>query len=213
MTAKDLLRRTAAGKVPPEQVAKGPARQADVAQRNAAARSFRPRRVLPAVIVATLLAVAGILTATMVISALAGHHQVLFATAAAQAGRQLRWDDPATLAIAAAAAAIGIILIALGLVPGRGTMVAITSPDPQTVTGITRYGLRRYLAAAATEVDGISRARVKIRTRRVRVKASSPLRDARGLSGQVKAAVTSRLEEMAALRPLHASVTVRRKED
>ncbi len=213
MTAGGHFQGTPARKVPPEQVVKGPAPQADVAQRNAAARSFRPRRVLPAVIVATLLAVAGILTATMVISALAGHHDVLFATAAAQAGRQLHWDDQATLAISAAAAAIGITLIVLGLAPGRGTMVAIASPDPQTVTGITRYGLRSYLAAAATEVDGISRARVKIRTRRIRVRASSPLRDARGRSGQVKAAVTARLEEMAALRPLHASVTVRRKED
>jgi hypothetical protein len=213
MTVRDHFHGTPARKVPPEQVAKGLALQADGAQRNAAARSFRPRRVLPALIVATLLAIAGILTATMVISTATGHHDVLFAAAAAQAGRQLHWQDPATLAIAAAATAIGTILIVLGLVPGRGTMVAIASPDPQTVTGITRYGLRRYLAAAATEVDGISRARVKIRTRRVRVKASSPLRDAPGLSGQVKAAVTSRLEEMAALRPLHASVTVRRKED
>lgn len=213
MTAGDHFRGTPAREAPPEQVVKGPTPQADVAQRDAAARAFRPRRVVTAVLVATLLAVAGILTAIMVISAVTGHHDVLFATAVAHAGRQLHWDDPATLAIGAAAAAIGIILIALGLVPGRGTMVAIVSPDPQTVTGITRYGLRRYLAAAATEVDGISRARVKIRPRRVRVKASSPLRDARGLSGQVKAAVTSRLEEMAALRPLHASVTVRRKED
>ena len=213
MTAGDLLRGTPAGMAAPENAAAGPVSPADPAQRKAAARAFRPRRVLPALIVAAPLAAAGILTSIMVISALAGDHHVLFATAVTQAGRQLHWDDPAALAIAATAGAIGIILIALGIVPGRGTMVAITSPDPQTVTGITRYGLRRYLGSAATEVDGIARARVKVRTRRVRVNASSPLRDARGLSGQVRAAVTGRLEEMAPLRPLHASVSVRRKED
>ena len=184
------------------------------ALRRAAARAFRPRRVIPAVMVAAVLAAAAILAATEVISTLAGHPaHVLPVAWLARAGRDVHWDDPAALATAAVACALGIVLIAGALVPGRSRMIALDSGDPQTVTGITRAGLRRYLAAAATGVDGIARARVRLGRRRVRVQAASPLRDARGLSGLVEQAVTGRLEQLSPLRPLRVRATVRRRED
>jgi Family of unknown function (DUF6286) len=206
----DLLPGPAADHV----AAPGPPRAGGRAQRRAAARAFRPRRMLPAVVAAAVLATAAILTATEVISTLVNRPaQVLPVGWLARAGRDVHWDDPAALATAAVACALGIVLIAVVLAPGRSRMIALTPGDPQTVTGITRTGLRRYLAAAATRVDGIARARVRLSRRRVRVKAASPLRDARGLSGQVEQAVTARLEELAPLQPRRVRVTVRRRED
>jgi Family of unknown function (DUF6286) len=209
MTTADLLPGPAA-----DHVAAPEPPRAGRAQRRAAARAFRPRRVLPAVVAAAVLAAASILAATEVISTLVNRPaHVLPVEWLARAGRDVHWDDPAALATAAVACALGIVLIALALAPGRSRMIALTSGDPQTVTGITRAGLRRYLAAAATRVDGIARARVRLGRRRVRVKAASPLRDARGLSGQVEQAVTACLEELAPLRPRRLRVAVRRKED
>jgi hypothetical protein len=210
MTTADLIPGLAADHVDTPEPPRPDAR----AQRRAAARAFRPRRVLPAVVVAALLAAAAILAAIEVISTLVNRRVHVLPTGwLARAGRDVHWDDPAALAVAAVACALGIVLIALALIPGRSRMIALTSGDPQTVTGITRAGLRRYLAAATTSVDGIARARVRLGRRRVRVRAASPLRDARGLSGQVEQAVTARLDELAPLRPRRVRVTVRKKED
>jgi hypothetical protein len=210
MTASDLVPAAAADQVD----APEPPRGGGLALRRAAARAFRPRRVLPAVVMAAVLAAAAILAATEVITTLAGHPaHVLPVTWLARAGRDAHWDDPAALATAAVACALGVVLIARALTPGRSRLIALASGDPQTVTGITRAGLRRYLAAAATGVDGIARARVGLGHRRVRVQAASPLRDARGLSSQVEHAVTDRLEQLAPLRPLRVRASVRRRED
>jgi hypothetical protein len=209
MTPADLVSRAADHLDAPE-----PSRAGGRAPRRAAARAFRPRRVLPAVVAAAVLAGAAILAAIEVISTLADRPvHVLPAGWLARFGRDVHWDDPAALAVAAGACALGIVLIALALAPGRSRMIALASEDAQTVTGITRAGLRRYLTAAATGVDGIARARIRLGRRRVRVRAASPLRDARGLSGQVEQAVNARLEELALLRPRRIRVTVRRKED
>ena len=210
MTTSDLVPGSAADYADTPE----PRRAAARAQRRAVARAFRPRRVLPAVVVAAVLAAAAILAAIEVISTLVDRPvHVLPAGWLARVGRDVHWDDPAPLAVAAVACALGIVLIVLALAPGRSRMIALTAGDPQTVTGITRAGLRRYLAAAAMSVDGIARARVQLGRRRVRVRAASPLRDARGLSGQVEQAVTARLDELAPLRPRRVRVTVRKKED
>jgi hypothetical protein len=194
--------------------APGPAQASGRAPRRAAARAFRPRRVLPAVVVAAVLATAAILAAIEVISTLADHPvHVLPAGSLARLGQDAHWDDPAALAVAAVACAAGVMLIALALAPGHSRMIALTSANPQTVTGITRAGLRRYLVAAAMGVDGIARARIQLGHRRVWVLAASPLRDARGLSGQVEQAVTARLEKLKPLRPRRVQVIVRKRED
>ncbi len=69
--------------------------------------------------------------------------------------------------------------------PGRFRVVPVDSQDPRSVVAVTRAGLRRYLASAATTVDGIASA--KVRVRRARVYATSSLRDTAGLAAQAGA--------------------------
>ena len=78
---------------------------------------------------------------------------------------------------------------------------------------MTRAGLRRHLADAATTVDGIASAKVKVRRRRARVYATSSLRNIEGLADQVETAVTERLAALAPLRPLRVRVSVRKRKD
>ena len=210
MTTADLARTTTAA----HETAPGPPRPVGQAERREAARAFRPRRTYPAVAAAGGLAAAAVLiTADVVTGPVDRRVHVLPVAWLTRLGHDTHWDDPAAIATAAIACLLGVLLIALALVPGRPRLIALTSHDPHTVIGITRTGLRRHLAAAATGIDGIARARVSLGRRRVRVKAASPLRDARGLSPQVHQAVTGRLEDLAPLRPLRVRATVRGLKD
>ncbi|MFC7381174.1 DUF6286 domain-containing protein [Sphaerisporangium rhizosphaerae] len=184
---------------------------ADRARRRAAARAFRSHRTLPATLVALLLAAAGIVTMVGAVTAAARTRAGLPAlTWLAPLGRA-RWDDPMALTTAAVAGLLGIVLLIAAFKPGRPRLVALASEDPQTVTGITRSGLRRHLAAVAAAVDGVSRARVRLRRRAAEVTVATPLRDPGELPGEVGQAVEGRLAELRPLRPMRVRVAVRRK--
>jgi uncharacterized protein DUF6286 len=173
-------------------------------------RAFRPRRVVPAVVVAVLTAVAAFLVMVEVIAALVGRSAaVLPVTWLARLGRTAYWDDPRVLAGAAALAALGLFLLAVALWAGRPRAVTVRCEDPDVLMGLATPSVRRYAEDAATGVDGIVDATAVARRRRVRVRATSPLRDAEGLTDEVRRAVERRLDELALLRPPRLSVTVR----
>ena len=185
--------------------------QSGRAQRRDAARAFRPKRTIPALLTALVLAAAAIVTGIAAIAAMArGHSKIAPLTWLGPVGRA-RWDHPATLAVSAIVCLLGLVLLALALTPGRSRLVALASDDPRTVTGITRTGLRRHLATIASRVDGVSRARVRLHGNRLRVTAKSPLRDTSELPGQVTQAVSTRLAELRPLKPMRVRVAVRRK--
>lgn len=177
-------------------------------------RAFGPRRVLPSMVTAALLAAAAIILAIEVIGALVGRPPgVLPVVDLARLGRSLHWDDVLVLAVASFLATLGLLLLLLALKPGRLRAIPLRSEDAHVVLGIARPGLRRYVARAAQSVDGIDRARVKVRRHRVRVRAVSPLHDVAGLTDQVRGAVDERIGALAPLHRPHLHVTVRHRED
>jgi hypothetical protein len=188
--------------------------QGDRAARRAARRAFRPRRVYPAIVVGAVLAAAAILTAAEIITALLDRSPLLLPIASlARLGRNTHWDHLTALITAGAAGAVGLLLVALALWPRRPKVIALASEDPDVVLGISQGGLRRHLAQAAEGVDGIARAKVKIRRRRIRVRAASPLRSTSGLADLIHQAVTDRIDRLAPLRHRKILVTVRRGKD
>ncbi len=185
-----------------------------VPHRRAAWRAFRPRRALPATLTAAALAAAAILIAAEVIAALFGRSaNVLPVAWLARLGRDTRWDEWPALTAACVAMALGLLLLLLALMPGRLRVIPLHSDDPDVVLGLARQGLRRHAASAAESVDGITHARVRAGRRRVRVRATSPLHDARGLHDAVRDAVAQRVGELEPVRPPRLRVTVRRRED
>jgi hypothetical protein len=209
MTAQDLAAADETRPVPPGR----PLEPGSLAERRAAARAFRPRRTVPAIVVSALLAVATGLIAAYLISKYVGHQVHVLPQGLFQAGHQWHWDDPRPLVASGVACALGLLLISLALWPGRFRVVPVASRDPYAVAAMTRAGLGRYLADAATTVDGIAAAKVKVRRRRARVYAASSLRDIEGLTDQVETAVTERLAALAPLRPLRVRVSVRKRKD
>ncbi len=193
---------------------RAPRHSSSRAAQHAAKRAFRPRRTVPAVVAAAVLFGAGGLAAAGIIAALVGSSLGFLPSQAVTAlVRQTSWSSPIFLAVSAAVAAVGVVMIMIATVPGRPRLVALATHAPHLVAGATRASVRRVLARAATEVDGVADARVKLRRRRVAVRATSRLRDTSGLAGQVHAAVEDRLGAVAPLQPMRVKVRARRRGD
>lgn len=188
------------------------AQWSDPTARRRARRVFRPQRRTPATIVAAVLAAAGILGAIEAVSAALGSPlwRVPYQDFAGPL-QTTHWSDVVTLAAAAAAAFIGLILVLTAVLPGRPDAVVLASGDTAVVIGAPRASLRRALARAAQDVDGIERARVKLRRHRVVIRASTRLRDTSGLRESVQAAVQDRLTALDPLSPLRIRARIRRK--
>jgi hypothetical protein len=208
VTVEDLAAADETSPFPP-----GRSPKSDHAQRKAAARAFRPRRALPAIVVSALLAAATGLIAAYLISKYVGHQVHVLPSGLFRAGHQLHWNDQRSVVAAAVACVLGLLLIGLAVLPGRARVVPVASQDPRSVAAVTRAGLRRYLAGAATTVDGIASAKVRVRRRRARVYAASSLRDTKDLAAQVETAVNERIDALSPLRPLRIRVTVRKRRD
>lgn len=187
----------------------------DRASLRRATHVFRPRRVLPATIVALVLAVVAALVAVEVIGGLFGSPPGLLPVEQLNSlGRDTRWNDSLLFVVCGLAILLGLLLLFLALKPGRPRAVVLTSADPQVVMGIESAGMSRHLARAAESVPGVSSAQVAVSARKVRVAASSALRDTAGLDEQIRTAVTERVDELAPMagRPT-VRVTVRRRQD
>jgi hypothetical protein len=176
-------------------------------------RSLRPTRTPAAMITALLLLTAGTLAVTEIVLTRTGHPPLLMPheRIAAQV-RTARWDDPAVLGIAGLAAAAGVLLLGLALLPGRPRALVLACDNPDVVFTIGRPAARRLLARDATRVDGVKRARVSLRRRRVVVRVTGRSRVHAQARAQVERAVSARIEQLAPVRPARPRVRVRWKE-
>ncbi len=183
--------------------------------RRMARREFRPRRTIPGVLVAAVLAAAGIIGCIWAASAALGHPlwNVSYGDFAGPMQTTAHWDDTRTLAIAAAVAFVGLVLLLTAVLPGRPRAVVLASGDDSVIVGVPRRSLRRSLGWLAVEVPGIDSARVRIRRRSVTVRATTRLRDTAGLREGVRAVVQERLDALDPLWPPRVRVRLRRKRE
>jgi Family of unknown function (DUF6286) len=168
----------------------------------------RPRRVVPATLVAVVLLAAMIVLVVACVQALLGQSPVIaFGDLAAQ-GATLRWADLVVLIAGGAVAVLGVVLLACAWSPGRPSVLPLAATSGGSSAGASRSSLRRAVEQAAGEVDGVSHASVKVGTSRVRATVSTPLRDDAGLSNRVEKAVGERLIDIALDRPPRVTVRV-----
>jgi len=198
----------------PRQPNEGPRAERTVRGPRVRGRLFRPRRMVPATIVAAVIFIVAALAAAGIIAGLLDRRiAILHVDAIASWLSRTSWDDPAALAIGGVLAVLGLVLILIALVPGRPRVVGLSTGRPDVLMGITRRGLRCVAATAAGDVDGVERARAKARGRRVRVKVSTPLRDradASAVGERTRAAVAEALDQLDLTRPAKVKVRVRR---
>lgn len=187
---------------------------ADPAARREVSHQFRPRRSIPASIVAALLAAASALVAIEIIVRLIDDSQgILPVERLAELGRETQWDDALTITIAALAIAFGLLLLWLALWPGRPRAFGLASGRPGVVLALSRSALRRIAIHAAESVDGVSRARARDRRGSIVMHVDTPLHDPGDLAEQVRRRVAERLGEYQPLRQPRVRVDVRRRVD
>ncbi|OII65139.1 hypothetical protein BJP40_17980 [Streptomyces sp. CC53] len=166
-----------------------------------------PRRFLVA-FVSLVLAAAGAAVAIDVVAVGTGNAPVVWPQRSMT--RELRthqWGDDAIMAVAAGIAVIGLVLLWAALSSGRRRAVRVDTVDEHTRTELTRRGLRRTVGAAVGQVDGVDDHRVRVRGRRVKVSATTPLRERQGLQDRITEVAA---EQLAAIRTATAyKVTVK----
>ncbi|HEX4811364.1 MAG TPA: DUF6286 domain-containing protein [Nonomuraea sp.] len=179
------------------------------AGRRRASRVLRPARTLPGAVVSLTLAAGLGATAAEVVSALLGRPLgwVPVNELARLAGDHT-WPEAATAALATAGAGLAMLLLAV--VPGRGRLVPVQTSDPLVVIGITRSGLRRTLRAAAQQVSGVERARVRLRRRTIEVTVVTSAESSGSMLRQVGTAVGDRLAGVGTLGTGEVVVRLRR---
>jgi hypothetical protein len=176
----------------------------------AAVRAFRPRRVLPASLAASLLTVAGAIVAAQVISARLGH-PVLHPELTARFLHSLTWSDPELMAAGGGLMLAGLALVLAAVLPGRTGTAALAGDDPRFITGLVRSSLRADLHSTVVGVAGVDTATVRLRGRlrpRVEIRAVTDFRNAGNLGELVADAVRDRLEDLDPVRVPKVAVRV-----
>ncbi|WP_246609231.1 DUF6286 domain-containing protein [Nonomuraea rhizosphaerae] len=173
-------------------------------------RVLRPART-PAGAVVALTLTAGLgLVAAEIVSALLGRPLgwLPVPELTSLAARRTWQDLSLTWALVGGA---GVALLLLAVVPGRSRLVPVETSDPLIVIGITRSGLRRTLRAVAQEVDGVERARVRLRRRRIEVTVMTGPESSGSMLRQVGMAVGDRLASVGTLAAAEVVVRLRRR--
>ncbi|MEV0237184.1 DUF6286 domain-containing protein [Nonomuraea sp. NPDC050786] len=175
-----------------------------------ARRALRPARTLPGAFVALALAAGLGATAAEVVSGLLGHPLgwVPVDELVDLAGKTA-WPELSTAALVTVGA--GMLMLLLALVPGRSGLVPVETSDPLIVIGITRSGLRRTLRAAAQQVAGVKKARVRLRRRTIEVTIVTESESSGAMLRQIGTAVGDRLAGVGTLGTGEVVVRLRRK--
>jgi hypothetical protein len=183
------------------------------AARRKARQVFRPRRTVPGVLVAAVLAAAGILGAIWAVSAALSRPvwTVSHGDFGGPLQNSVRWADTGTLTVASAAAFVGFVLILIGVIPGRARALPLASGDTSVVIGVSRRNLHRSLRWLVEDVAGVDSAKVRTRRHTVKVRATTRLRDTAGLREKTQSVVQDRLAALDPLFPLDVKVKLRRK--
>jgi hypothetical protein len=173
---------------------------------------YRPRRTIPAVVVATLLLAACVLVALSAIQVLLGQPPFVPVARLVVAGHELRWHDIVVIVAGAVAAMLGVVLLAGAVFPGAPVVLALEDhPDTGegVAAGVTRRSLRRTLVHSAETTDGVASARLRLRRRSVRMTVRSHRLDLTDVDSRVQETVDHRLDsiELADRPALHVRMT------
>jgi len=172
------------------------------AERQAAVRALRPARSPASVVAALVLVTAGAvaLAETLLVVAERAPRLVAFERMTLWA-ESTTWRDPAALGTAAAATALGVLLVLAAVLPGRPRLVPLRTGDPDLILGVSRQVLAALVADAVARAAGVHRVRVRVRRRRLVVVASAEPGDAGAAAERVRRTAE---RELARLDPLIA---------
>ncbi|WP_227996020.1 DUF6286 domain-containing protein [Nocardia australiensis] len=156
----------------------------------------RPRRAVPAIVLALVLLAASVAVVVSLVQKLVGVHEFVSYDRVADELHGLTWNEAPVLAAGVVAMVIGVVLLVVALVPGRPVVLPMAAEEG-IHAGLTRAGLHAALRHTASSVEGVRTARVRLRRKAVKISAGTDRTDAAGLAEEVCEAVTRRVHELA----------------
>ena len=169
----------------------------------------RPRRSGFAIATALVLLAASTLVTVVAVQLIAGERPWVDYDAVASFAHGTRWDEAGTVLAGAAVALAGLILLAAAVLPGRPTVLPLAGDHPGMDSGASRRSLRSTLRGAASAVDGVRAAKLRLTARRAVAVVRTNRTNATGLDAAVAAAVTRRLDQITPARRPAVKVRVR----
>ncbi|WP_410667962.1 DUF6286 domain-containing protein [Amycolatopsis sp. cmx-4-68] len=159
----------------------------------------RTRRSTAATLTAVVLLAACAFVAVVAIQRILGETPWVDYRTVADALHERRWNDTGTAIAGGAAALLGLVLLSAGILPGKPTILPL---DGEPASGASRHSYRNTLRAAASTVDGVGRAQLKLKRRRATVKVTTGRTNTDGLADAVRDAISRRLDQIGpATRP------------
>jgi hypothetical protein len=167
---------------------------------------------LLAPLVALALMTAVVLFAIEVVAAGVGAKPVVVPWHGAyDAAKRNSWTDAGPIVICIALIVIGLLLLATQTARRRVTDHALSDRSAGVDASLSTRGLRSAVRGAATSLDGVSSAKLTIRRRKGKLKATSHGSDrtaAAGLEAPLRTALDERLAGAELARPPRITVTV-----
>ncbi|KFU76627.1 hypothetical protein SAMN04489729_7845 [Amycolatopsis lurida] len=153
----------------------------------------RPRRSVPAVLVALVVLAGCVLAAIVAVQTIIGEKPWLSYDAVASALHDTRWSDPLPPIAGGVVALLGLLLLVAAIVPGRPTVLPL---EGGTDSGASRRSYRSTLRTAASTVDGVSAAKLKVKRSKIVSVVTTGRTNTAGLADAVRAAIEHRLSQI-----------------
>ncbi|WP_340687779.1 DUF6286 domain-containing protein [Amycolatopsis coloradensis] len=153
----------------------------------------RPRRSVPAVLVALVVLAGCVLAATVAVQTIIGEKPWISYDTVASALYGTRWSDPLPAIAGGVVALLGLLLLVAAIVPGRPTVLPLESG---TDSGASRRSYRSTLRTAASTVDGVSAAKLKVKRNKIVSVVTTGRTNTAGLADAVRAAIEHRLSQI-----------------
>ncbi len=153
----------------------------------------RPRRSVPAVLVALVVLAGCVLAAAVAVQTIIGEKPWVSYDAVASALHGTRWSDPLPAIAGGVVALIGLLLLVSAIVPGRPTVLPL---EGGLDSGAARRSYRSTLRTAASTVDGVSAAKLKVKRRGIVSVVTTGRTNTEGLADAVRAAIEHRLSQI-----------------
>lgn len=152
----------------------------------------RPRRSIPATLTALVVLAAVSLTAVVTIQLIIGERPWIDYATVAGALHGTRWNELPLALGGALFVLLGLLLLFAAILPGRLTVLPLRAEN----SGAARHSYQSTLRSAATSVDGVSRAKLTVRRRRIDARVRTARTNPTGLADAVRAALEHRLGQI-----------------
>ncbi|AIJ24759.1 MULTISPECIES: DUF6286 domain-containing protein [Amycolatopsis methanolica group] len=169
----------------------------------------RPRRSVPAALTALALLAAAVVVAVSAIQTLLGEQPWLSYDTAARTLHDLQWTDLPVAIAGLVVAVLGLVLLLAAILPGALTVLPLKANADDVDAGVCRRSYLSTLRAAASTVDGVAHAKLKLHRRTVAAVVRTDRAKPDGLDGAVRSALTERLEQIQPATPPKLKVVVK----